>query len=74
LELVSEHVAIKNFFDLIVGFSFNNDGTGRCDGLARGGVIAEGLKKGNMENRVDVHPGWEVEFISVFANFHDYRK
>jgi hypothetical protein len=57
LELVSEHIAIKNFFDFILRFSFNNNGTGRCDGLARDRVIMDRLKKGNMENRVDVHRG-----------------
>jgi hypothetical protein len=74
LELVSENPAIKHFFNFILGFSFNNDRTGRCDGLAREGVIMEGLEKGNMENSVDVHRGWEVEFISIFVNFLDDGK
>jgi hypothetical protein len=74
LELVSEHAAIKNFFNFVLGFSFNNDGTGRYDGLAREGVIADRLEKGNMENRVDVHCGWEVKFVGIFANLLDYQK
>jgi hypothetical protein len=74
LELVSEYVAIKNFFDFVFGFSFNNDGTGQCDGLAREGVIMDRLEKGNIENRVDIHCGWEVEFISIFANLLYYWK
>jgi hypothetical protein len=74
LELVSEHAAIKNFFDFVLGFSFNNDGTGRCSDLAREGIIADGLEKGNMENRVDIHHGWEVKLISIFANLLDYHK
>jgi hypothetical protein len=74
LELASEHAAIENFFDFVLGFSFNNDGTGRCGDLAGEGIIADGLKKGNMENRVDVHRGWEVKLVSVFANLLDYQK
>jgi hypothetical protein len=74
LELASEHAAIENFFDFVLGFSFDNDGTGRCGDLAGEGIIADGLKKGNMENRVDVHRGWEVKLISVFTDLLDYRK
>jgi tryptophan synthase beta subunit len=74
LELVSEYAAIKDVFDFILRFSFNNDRTRRFDGLAREWVIADGLEKGNIENRVDVYRGWEVEFISVFPNFLDYWK
>jgi hypothetical protein len=74
LELASEHAAIENVFDFILGFSFNNDGTGRCGDLAGEGIIADRLKKGNMENRVDVHHGWEVELVSIFADLLDYRK
>jgi hypothetical protein len=72
LELASEYAAIKNFFDFVLRFSFNNDRTGRCGNLAGEGIIANGLKKGNMENRVDVHHGWEVKLISIFADLLDY--
>jgi hypothetical protein len=74
LELVLEHVAIKDFFDFVLGFSFNNDGTGRCNDLAGEGIIADRLEKGNVENRVDIHRGWEVKLVSIFANLLDYRK
>jgi hypothetical protein len=74
LELVSEHAAIKNFLDFVLGFSFNNDGTGRYSDLAGEGIIADGFEKENVENRVNVHRGWEVELVSVFANLLDYRK
>jgi hypothetical protein len=74
LELVSEHAAIKDFFDFVLRFSFDNDGTGRCNDLAGEGIIADRLEKGNMENRVDIHHGWEVKRVSIFANLLDYHK
>jgi hypothetical protein len=74
LELVSEHEAIKNFFNFMLRFSFNNDGTGRYNDLAGEGIIVDGLEKGNVENRVDVHHGWEVKLLSIFANLLDYHK
>jgi hypothetical protein len=74
MELVSEHAAIKNVFDFILRFSFNNNGTRRCNDLAGEGIIMDRLKKGNVENRVDIHHGWEVKLMSIFANLLDYHK
>jgi hypothetical protein len=65
-------MAIKNFFNFVLGFSFNNDRTRRYSDLAGEGIIADGFEKGNVENRVDIHYSWEVELISVFANLLDY--
>jgi hypothetical protein len=74
LELALEYAAIENFFDFVLGFCFDNDRTRRCGDLARERIIADGLKKGNMENRVDIHRGWEVKLVSVFTDLLDYRK
>jgi hypothetical protein len=74
LELASEHVAIEDFFDFVLGFSFNNNGTGRYGDLAGEGIIVDGLTEGNIENRVDIHHSWEVKLLIIFANLLDYQK
>ena len=68
LELVAEVLGAENFLHHIFFYVFDNYWWWRGLDATRDGIFDVRRKEGNMEDRMDLHAGGELELVGVRGN------